>query len=570
MKTLLVAFNSKYIHSALGLRSVAAFCRVAGQDVKVLEFTLQTPLLSALADTYKEQPSVVGIAVHIWNRRLSLDFAALVKKVLPEVLVVLGGPEVSYDAASVLAENPAVDYIVQGEGEEVFSTLLADVQKGGRGEGAAGIALWAEKGINLQGGVQVLKDLSTLPFTYDSIVPPDKIIYYESSRGCPFSCAYCLSGVSHSVRYKPLAQVFSELERLLAAGVKQVKFVDRTYNLDKRHYLALLRWLAGQDTATNFHFEIKADTLDESDLEFLASVPPGRFQFEIGIQSTQEKTLEASGRRQDWAKIAHNIKQLRKIGNIHLHLDLIIGLPYEGLAEFAQSFNMVYALKPHMLQLGFLKLLKGSLLEQKTAEYGYVFMPEPPYEVLANKFIDYGQFRRLKIMEEVFELTYNAGRFNYTLEFLLDHVYNGDAFSLYMSLAEWWEEKGLAFTSHNARTVVDSLALFIREKCADTAEQALDCLKLDIVLYHDINLRPQYLAWQDKKAGGFASYFWRQEGLAAKYLPGFVFKSWRQTNSRYQIESFSQYFPVLGQLKEPLLVLFDKENTKRPWQIIKI
>ncbi len=568
MKTLLVAFNSKYIHSALGICSVAAFCRWRGHEAEVMEFTLQTPLLSALAQIFQQQPKVLGIAVHIWNRQLSFELADMAKKVLPYTLIVLGGPEVSYDAEAVLMNNPAVDFVVQGEGEEVFAALATDIAQGGSGRGVPGVALRSGKGVDLQGGAQTVNDLSVLPFAYNNILPDDKIVYYESSRGCPFTCAYCLSGISRSVRYKPLTQVCGELGKLTAAGVKQVKFVDRTYNLDKHHYLPLMRWLAGQDTAANFHFEIKADTLNEEELDFLATVPPGRFQFEIGVQSLHEKTLEASGRSQDWGKLAHNVKKLREAVNIHIHLDLIAGLPYEGLEGFGASFNAVYALQPHMLQLGFLKLLKGSLLERQTAEYGYIFMTKPPYEILGNKFISYEELRRLKIMEEVFELTYNTGRFFYTLEFLLTELYQDQPFNFYMTLAEWWGKADLAFASHNARTVVDNLAVFIKEKWPERAGQALDCLKLDIILFQDKNLRPAYLDWQDKKTGSLASLFWRQQTVVEKYLPGYVFDSWRQTNSKYQIECFQHYFPGPGAHEQPLFVLFEKENKQRLWQII--
>lgn len=568
MKTVLLTFNSKYIHSSLALASLVTYAGQQGFAVQTFEFSLQTPILKALSDVYATKPDTIGIAVHIWNRQLCFALARMLKKVLPETVVVLGGPEVSFDLEQSFVELPEVDFIVQGEGEESFCALLEQIKAGKAGRGIKGIAwLGNDNRVESEGGVQTVADLSKLsfPYTTPAIALADRIAYYESTRGCPFSCAYCLSGVSRNVRYKPLKQVFADLSQFIKLGVKQVKFVDRTYNLDKKHYLPIMKWLAEQKTKTNFHFEIKADNLDDEVLAFLSTVPKGLFQFEIGIQSTYEKTLQASGRKQDWSKLCQAVEKIKGFGNVHLHLDLIAGLPYETLAKFAISFNNVYALKPEMLQLGFLKLLKGSLLEKKAQEYDYIFMPEPPYEVLSNKFISYSELRKLKMFEDVLEQTYNSGKFVYTLKYIVESVWGNDAFSFYNKLAVWWDKKGLFELGHNAKAVAQQLVSFCEEHMSGQDYwNVLDCLKYDIILFHEKSFRPDWLSWQTTGLGTLSEKFWRNDKLVEEYVTDFKFKSWRDINASYHVEIFEHYY--LGQeVKEQLAVLFDlnrKEQQK--------
>ena len=565
MKTVLVTFNSKYIHSSLALASLSSYLKKRGHQVTTLEFSLQTPVLSALSEVFAEEPAVVGIALHIWNRQQSFSLAKLIKTVMTNVVLILGGPEVSFAVEDAFAEFPQIDFIVQGEGEEVLCDLLRQIEKGECGKTVPGAAWLGEKGeIHFVGGAQIVKDISILEFPYDFSDDrlKHKIVYYESTRGCPFSCTYCLSGVSREVRFKPLEQVYIDMQKFIMAGVKQVKFIDRTYNLDKKHYFPMMHWLAEQDTQTNFHFEIKADNLDEEILEFLANVPVGRFQFEIGVQSVHEKTLAVSGRKQDWDRLSDAVKKLKNYRNIHLHLDLIAGLPFESMQDFAVSFNKVYELQPDMLQLGFLKLLRGSLLQLTAKEYCYSFMSEPPYEVLANKFISYSELRKLKLLEAVFEQTYNSGKFMYSLQYIVEEFYDNEAYVFYSKLADWWERKGLFVLGQNAQAIAEHLVAFCKEYgTVDKYFCLLDCVKLDIILFHDKNFRPNWLDWQTTGTGTKSERFWRAESLVCKYLPNYKFNNWRDINNNYYIEVFEHYL-YRRKLTEKQAVFFDKNHSQ--------
>lgn len=356
MKTILVAINSKYVHTALGLRYVSEFCKTKGLDVTVIEETIQTPLLAVLAEITSAKPAVIGFSVHIWNKAYVYSLIELVRKVMPAVKIVVGGPEVAFEPERIFTEKSEIDFIVQGEGEVCLAELLQALV-GNISEVPCHIAYRDNKGIvQNNGGVTVVDDLAELAFPYpdlDAVVEANKIVYYECTRGCPFNCSYCLSGISKTVRRRPLEKVLLDLERFIEAKVPLVKFVDRTYNLDEAYFLPIMHYLSMADTETTFHFEIKADLLSENTLRFLETVPEGRFQFEIGVQSTNDATLKAIGRENNWEKLAYNVERLLAGGNIHLHLDLIAGLPYEGVKEFIKSFNDVYSLRPHMLQLGF-------------------------------------------------------------------------------------------------------------------------------------------------------------------------------------------------------------------------
>lgn len=569
MKAVLTTFNSKYIHSSLALYSVASFTSSEKCSIKVIEHTLQTPILKALSAIYKEKPVLVGIAVYIWNRNISLELASMIKQVLPKTKIVLGGPEVSFAVEETFADCPSADFILQGEGEVVFQQLIENLAQGQTGKGIKGLAWQDDNKINLENGVQVVADLNILDNPYDFIDIKNlenRILYYETTRGCPFSCSYCLSGISHNVRYKNVEKVIEDLDKLIKAQVKQVKFVDRTYNLNKNHYLPIMRWLAEQNTKTNFHFEIKADNLDEETLDFLAHVPKGRFQLEIGIQSIHTKTLQAIGRQENWDKSAYAIKKLRQVDNMHIHLDLICGLPYEGLAEFAQSINNVYALKPHMLQIGFLKLLKGSILSKQADEHGYLFMQQPVYEILSNKYITYDELRQLKLLEEVFEQTYNTGKFFHTLDFIINNKYNQDAYTFYKKLVEWWEKQSFFEINHSIQSITSNIFNFIKHQHPEIKQKLKECLKVDILLYHEKSFRPDYLDWLTLDKGSIAEKFWRDEETVRQYLPNYKFSSWRNIKSSYQLEIFTTYFPIDEKQKVPVKAIFDLE--KRTYKTI--
>lgn len=539
MKCVLATLNAKYSHSSLALRYLRNALQADGQTVEIREYTINQAVLDIVSDLYRTEVAVIGFACYIWNMEMTCRIATLLKKVCPTVTIILGGPEVSYEVEAVFDACPAVDYIVQGEGEAILPALLnALQQKPAVVEGISGLSYRRSDGSILIGQAQVVEPLAAIPFPYtdeDMALLKDKIIYYETTRGCPFSCQYCLSSATQGVRFLPLERVMAELAFFVKHDVRQVKFVDRTFNARKSHYLPILQFLAQQECRTNFHFEIAADILDEDVVAFLADVPQGRFQFEIGIQSTAPRTLEAICRNNHWDKIKQYVGQILGYGNIHLHLDLIVGLPHETYARFAQSFNDVYALQPDMLQIGFLKLLKGSGIRRKANEYRYVFDEQAPYEVLANQDISYAEVRFLKILEDVFEQTYNSGRFKQTLAFLIQ-LTGGQAFAFYESFTAYWEKQGWHQLAHSAKSVYRYLALFVAAHYPEQQESCQLFLKLDALTADKGNVRPDFLTWNETNWNEEKTAFWRDEAKVQRYLPAYVFTNWRDLKKRYHIE----------------------------------
>ncbi|HML87531.1 MAG TPA: B12-binding domain-containing radical SAM protein [Methylomusa anaerophila] len=589
LKILLIALNAQYIHSSLALRSLRSYCESESlkqdNEFMIREYTINNDLLAMLSDIYRLKPEVIGIACYIWNMNLILNLASLIKKVLPNGKIVLGGPEVSYDPDTILEKYPAIDYIVMGEGEEAFAALLK-VPAGYKEERVPGLCYRRGADVVANGLPNIIPDLNSLPFPYvttDIYDLKDKIIYYESSRGCPFSCQYCLSSITQGVRFLSLERVFNDLEFFIRHDVKQVKFVDRTFNARKDHYFPILKFLANQSCRTNFHFEIAADMWDREVLSFLQTVPPGRFQFEIGIQSTNQSTLCAIQRQNNWERIANNVRCLHKHGNIHLHLDLIVGLPYEDMNKFARSFNDVYSLQPDMLQIGFLKLLKGSGIRREAAKYGYVYMDSAPYEVLANNCLSYDEIRRLKIMEEVFNQVYNSGRFRYSLPWMiLKHT--GSAFKFYYDLAAYWEERGLHLVSHGVKSLYLYMAQFFEKGHLQDMNLYLEFLKFDALLADKVLVRPEFLPWNqsaqhesDPWEKEKASY-WRDADRVSRYVKNYSFTTWRDIKKKYHIEVFNYDIPSYIQERLPgsttvqqkeVAILFSYAGNSPAFQTIK-
>jgi len=550
MQVVLATLNAKFIHSSLALRYLKQYCRTVCPAIIVREYTINNELLYILGDIYHERPDVLGLACYIWNSDATLALARLVKKVLPDTVIVLGGPEVTYDAEEVLQANLAVDYIIQGEGEEVLAALLTALQDGRPVDAIAGLAWRSRSGI-VAGAPQVVEHLDTLPFPYDEAditATKDKIIYYESSRGCPFACRYCLSSATSGVRFFDLDRVLADLAFFIRNDVKQVKFVDRTFNARREHYWPLLQFLAAAECRTNFHFEIAADLLDDDVIAFLQGVPAGRFQFEIGVQSTHEDTLKEISRQNNWPLIVKHVQALRRAGNAHLHLDLIVGLPFEDCQRFGRSFNDVYQLRPHMLQLGFLKLLKGSGLRRQAEKYGYEYMDGAPYEVLANHYLSYGEIRRLKILEELFNQLYNSGRFRATLQWLVAS-YQGEAFLLYNDLTTYWENRGLQRMAHSGKAMYQYITDFCTTVRSEAAEVCQSFLKFDALRTEQGALRPEFLPWNGGDWAEEKNVFWRDEERVRNYLPEYRFNTWRELKKHHHLEVFPINIP--NYLAEP-------------------
>ena len=574
MRVLLTAFNSRFTHSSLALRYLAAACRQAKQEIAVYEPTIQTPLTSVLMDVYRHKPDIIGIAVHIWNRDLSLALAAAVKQVMPTVKVIVGGPEVSYAAEQTLRENSAIDAVIMGEGDELFPMVVGDLTTTGNFVSRPGLAFRIDGEIVVNGEPLEVASLDALPFAYADAIPgewKDRILYYETSRGCPFRCAYCLSAVSRSVRSRSLTLVLSELRQIIAMKPKQVKFVDRTFNLDEKYFRPILAFLAEQDTDLEFHFELAVERLSESFLDWLSSVPAGRFRFEIGVQTINPVSLKAINRQQDWQITRQRLLRLCAMKNCVTHLDLICCLPHDTEESFSQSLDEVYLLGADEVQLGFLKLLPGAPLHHQATQYGFRYLPNtPPYEVLASNAMPYEAVSRFKRMETLFEQFYNTGRFQQTVALLTQAVFNQSVSAFLRALSEWWEAEGLFQVQQNPRVAAEQLWRFIQTLPENIRQGASECLMLDVVSFQQ-GWRPDFLPWRNAEQETMAIAFWRDVEGVRFFLPDYAPLSWREINRRYAIEWFCEYDPVSGGMRtscqkpQPVLIDIRKQPVKCWW-----
>ena len=564
MQVLLTAINSKYIHTGLGIRYVGEYAKENGHKVDLLEETINSPILAVLEKIMEHKADVFGFSVHIWNKPFVFKLISMLHKLRPEAKIVVGGPEVAFDAERIFTELPVIDYIIQGEGELVFTALLNSLEN--NGAVPQHIAYVKNGKVELNGGITVVEDLSILPFPYPDLVKINnehKIVYYECTRGCPFNCAYCLSGISRQVRKRPLELVLRDLDRFIAAGVSLVKFVDRTYNLDEKYFLPMLQHLAAADTDATFHLEIKADILTDKVLDFLATVPKGRFQMEIGIQSTHQETLKAINRQDNWERLASNVRRLLSLGNMHIHVDLIAGLPYENLPTFAKSFNDVYGLEADMLQLGFLKVLPGTQMRKETEKHGLLYMDEPPYEILATKYMPYADMQFLKRLENVLDQTGNSGSFKNILKMLISKN-GGDAFAFYKELTCWWVDNGFYPQTHNAKGTAEIIYKYIKgHYSVAEASVLLEILRYDVFISVP-GWKPVWLAWNTEAIFEKVSDFWRNEELVRRYIPEYKFSSWRQIHKNYPVELF-KYNQDNGNVEEVYVML---DNTKAEIKII--
>lgn len=565
MQVVLSAINSKYIHTGLGLRYVGEYAKTQGHEVTLIEETINTPILAVLEKIMAVPAQGYGFSVHIWNKTFVFKLIRMLRKLRPQAAIVIGGPEVAFDAERIFAELPQADYIVQGEGELVFSELLQYLAGGGAV--SQHIAYREGEQVNLNGGITVIEDMSLLPFPYpdlEKMLAEHKIVYYECTRGCPFNCAYCLSSISRSVRKRPLELVLRDLDRFIAAGVPLVKFVDRTYNLDEKYFLPMMQHLAQADTNATFHFEIKADILSERVMDFLATVPKGRFQLEVGIQSTHQPTLKAINRQDNWEKLAANVKRLLSFGNMHIHVDLIAGLPYEDLPTFAKSFDDVYGLGADMLQLGFLKVLPGTQMRRETEQHDLRYMDEPPYEILATKYMPYEDMLYLKHLDNILDQTANSGGFKYTLRALL-RASGMTAFAFYKQLTQWWVKAGFYPQTHNDKGVAAILKQFIEENYVEQQTELLEILRFDV--FCEIpQWRPEWLKWQTEAIFEVVSAFWRDEEKVRRYIPAYKFSSWRQIHKLYPIELFKADWET-GNAEEIFVML---DNSGEQQKLIKL
>ena len=514
MKILLAACNAKYIHSNLAVYDLKAYSSDYDEYVILREYTINQPKDEILKDIYSSGADVVCFSCYIWNISFVRELIRDLVKILPKTAFWAGGPEVSYDAEKFLTEMPEMTGVMVGEGEKTFHDLLEFYIDGKDSlEEISGIAYRTGDKI-IHNGWRELMDLSAIPFVYEHLEKfENRIIYYESSRGCPFSCSYCLSSIDKKLRFRDLELVKKELQFFLDHRVPQVKFVDRTFNCKHEHAMTIWKYILEHDNGvTNFHFEISADLLREEEMELMSQMRPGLIQLEIGVQSTNPETIRAIHRHMDLKKLEHCVNRVHSFRNIHQHLDLIAGLPYEDYDIFHQSFNDVYQMKPDQLQLGFLKVLKGSLMQGEAEKYGIVHKEKEPYEVLSTNWLTYGEVLKLKMVESMVEVYYNSGQFWHTLEYLVP--LEKDAFTFYEKLGSFYEKKGYSEISHSRMRRYEILLEYLKEETDVSAEVAAQKMLYDLYLREKLKKRPAFAS--DQKQYETAVWNYRKNNQVSK------------------------------------------------------
>ncbi|MDR3238603.1 MAG: B12-binding domain-containing radical SAM protein [Clostridiales bacterium] len=556
MKVLLTTMNAKFIHSCLALYALKAFCPMFESHISIREFTVNQERDFILREIVQENPALIGFSCYIWNITQTIALVKTLKNVLPDVIVVFGGPEVSFQPEEIFSACP-LDVIVQGEGEQTFLELLLHYVDGHGSLDQIWGAAYRSNAADIAGGIVVnnvreVMEPSRIHFPYQNGLEAfeNRLIYYETARGCPFHCQYCLSGDRGGVRLLPLERAYTELALFLEWRARQVKFVDRTFNCVKKHAMGIWQYLIEHDNGiSRFHFEIAGDLLDDEEFELLAHARPGFFQFEIGVQSTNPLIIQRVQRATNLDNLFENITTLRKMGNIHLHLDLIAGLPGEDYASCKTSFNDVYRLGADQIQLGFLKLLKGAGLRDRAEQYGLVYDAAPPYEVLLTRQISFEELSRLKMIEEMTAVFYNSSLFVYTLRYLTEQF--STPFDFYEALSAYWVRNGYHRFSHSKFALFEILAAFDNQK-----EIVLNLLKFDLFLHEREKSPPEWLVPHMNPE--------KKQRLKAILYARYPDKAGKDLASSYHIEEFS--FDISAWIcggkmqKRGITLIFDYEN----------
>ncbi|TCK89020.1 radical SAM superfamily enzyme YgiQ (UPF0313 family) [Natranaerovirga hydrolytica] len=538
MKVLLTAINAKYIHTNLALYSLKAYSKEYEANIHLKEFTINNKTDHILREIYKEQPDVIALSCYIWNVEVIRALLIELNKIMPKVDIWLGGPEVSFDAKVQLEQYSHIKGIMCGEGEGIFKDVVRHyIKKDIPLKDIKGL-VYRDNHTIIATGNRVAMNMNDIPFPYDNIIDQfeNKIIYYESARGCPFSCQYCLSSAEKNLRFKDIAKVKEELKKFILAKVKQVKFVDRTFNCKKEHALKIWQFLNENDNGiTNFHFEISADLMDEETLEFLKTIRPGLFQFEIGVQSTNEDTLQVIQRKTNFDALKKVVKRVNDFQNIHQHLDLIAGLPKEDYTTFQKSFNEVYALEPEQLQLGFLKVLKGTGIDARKDELGIVHRDQTPYEVLYTKELMYDDLLRLKNIEEMVEMYYNSSQFLATLKYLETKFET--PFQLYESLGTYYEKNQLDLLQHSRITKYKILLDYYTETIDKDAELFTYLMIFDLYVQENLKNRPKW-AQEKEDYKERIKAFYKSDDNIDKHLSSYKGYNSKQIMRMTHIENF--------------------------------
>ncbi|MCQ2510044.1 MAG: B12-binding domain-containing radical SAM protein [Lachnospiraceae bacterium] len=565
MNIVLMAMNAKYIHSNLAVYSLQSYAEKQGYNVKLKEFTINQQEDEILRELVKEAPDVLAASVYIWNVDQISNLLTDLHRILPKTQFWLGGPEVSYRAGEILKEFDFIKGILRGEGEKTFSNLCGcwqadDEEAFSR---VRGISYRNQEGLICENSDQEPLSMDELVFPYEDLERfNNRILYYETSRGCPFRCSYCLSSIEKSLRFRSWDLVQRELQFFLDHKVPQVKFIDRTFNCKKAHTMEIWEYLRDHDNGvTNFHFEIGADLLDEEEIRLLSGLRPGFFQLEIGVQTTCPDTLKEIRRMADFTVLSDHVKAVMASENVHQHLDLIAGLPYEDYERFKISFNDVYGLRPEQLQLGFLKVLRGSYMYEMAQEYGIVWKKKQPYEVLSTRWLSYRDILDLKLVEEMVEVYYNSGQFKETIG-ELEKLFP-DAFSLYESLGKFYEAKGYLQMSHTRIRRYEILREFLRERGISSWEETRfrNAMICDLYRRENCKSRPEWAGdqsfWKEQSKS-----FFRNEAVEHAFLPEYGQYDWKQLRSMTHLEVLTEVISADGHEKCTVL-LFDYK-TRNP------
>ena len=548
-KIVLTAINSQYVHLNVAVRYLKKYVE-KNSDIKldIYETNINNQLMNIIKDLFEKQPDMIIFSTYIWNKEYVFSITKELKKILPDVKIALGGPEVSYEWDKIMAENQEIDYIFTGEGEKVLLNFFTkDISE------VKGVVYREGERLKYNGIEPLIENLDIIPFPYDDEELQDrtKIFYYESSRGCPFNCSYCMSSIDKSVRYYSLDRTKEDLKRFIDSPIKLLKFVDRTFNLSKEKYMAIWRFLLeNYREGITFHFEINANIFDDETLNFLETVPKGYFQFEIGVQTIDAQAMKSIGRINKLEKLEYNIRRISR--NIHLHLDLIAGLPYETYDKFRESFDYVHRLKPEMIQLGFLKLLKGTKMYDEREKYGYKYFSKPPYEVFSNEFISFAEMVKLKNLEKVLDFYYNSEKFPESVQWIIENHYES-AFSFYEDVADYFDKRGYLKVSHKESTLFTLLYKFYLDKGLKEREVFVEYLKYDYLMLGKTGFYPEW--FKSEKDGELYDELIRERN----------YKSIREGHKNSELERFS--YNIFTKEFEDIYVFFDYRD--RSSKVIK-
>lgn len=573
MKTVIVSLNASFSHTSLASAYLYACCQDPRWSLEIREFTINDHHRSILSRLVHTGADVYAFSCYIWNIEMVLRLCQDLRSVLPSCRLVLGGPEVSFDSAEIMQDNSAIDVIVVGEGEQTFQELLGAMSRNRPLRQVPGLMIRTETGCESTGSRPLINDLNSIPSPFQKLLySPERLHYYETSRGCPFSCAYCLSSAQPGVRYFSLNRVKQDLMMLIKHQVRMVKFVDRTFNCNDKRALEIMEFILTNNISTKFHFEINAELITEAMFDFLSQVPPGLFDFEIGIQSTHQPTLKAVSRLTQWDKLSANISRLQKMGNIHLHVDLIAGLPEESYSDFTRSFNEVFMLKADVIQLGFLKLLKGSPLRDRAAEYHMAYQLTAPYEILSHHKMSFADIDLLHYIEDMVQRYSNSHRFTHSLEFIIEQAYRGNAFNFFEDLAGFWLQGQHHLHPHNREGEYLILMQFMRENHKNSALAVQEYLKCDYIVSFPTGQVPEELdRYYPADHSDILYGYLKDENFIRDHLPELTDLTPRQRRRRVHLE-WLQLRPYSGhmiQSPRPTFFLYDdnRRNTIRVVQV---